>query len=115
MISLDEERVKDDVARVREMIEEVTGMGPLPLDPLLVPENLRDLAPMAELFGNGNSVAWLRALEMMPAPFLSDLCRVVDERRDAIQGWLDEASGSNWSDERLGFADLLRAVDYVRL
>jgi hypothetical protein len=84
------------------------------LDPMRVPEPLRDLIPLAETWGIGDDIIRLDVAEKSTAAERDELLRAVGRRFDEVEAWLATAGPGEMSEEMTAFMYMTTAWDELR-
>ena len=85
------------------------------IEPSKVPENLRDLIPMAELWGVGDDIIRDDLEEKASKEQKQDFREKMTGRTDDVTAWLDSFSDGIMSDEAGHFMYMLSALDEMGL
>jgi hypothetical protein len=90
--------------------------GPtIQLDPQKVPPELRDLVPLAEVWGIGDDIIRFDFEQKASDAARRELVSTMSNRLPQVQGWLDgQRDAMQMSEEAVAFMYLLSAVDEVR-
>jgi hypothetical protein len=85
------------------------------LDPQRVPEPLRRLIPLAELWGVGDDLIRDDMVKKAPAAAIAELKRIVDQYDDLLDEWLagPEAEGPTFTPEYTAFSAMRMAADFA--
>lgn len=85
------------------------------LDPLRVPERLREYVPFAELWGIADDLGREMLVERAPQAAKEDLVALVERIDDELDEWLagPEADSCTPSSEYLAFSAMRMAADYI--
>jgi len=86
-----------EVSRVRDLLERQLGVRAIEFDEELVPDALRELIPLAHVFGIGYYRIRAAAIELMPREFLQWAHDSVCAKRHTLINWV--ASGP-WDSTR---------------
>jgi hypothetical protein len=85
------------------------------LDPENVPEALRHLIPLAELWGVGDDLIRDDMVRRAPPSAIAELRRVIEEHDDLLDDWLagPAAEGPTFSPEYTAFSAMRMAADFA--
>lgn len=85
------------------------------LHPENVPEPLRHLIPLAELWGVSDDLIRADMVRKAPRAAVDDLRRIIEEHDDVLDDWLagPEARGPKYSAEYTAFSAMRMAVDFA--
>lgn len=85
------------------------------LDPKAVPNNLRHLIPLAEIWGIGDDLIRDDLIRNSPYEAIVELKRIIEKHEDSLDEWLagPEAESDNPSDEYLAFSAMRMAADFT--
>ena len=94
----------------------VGGQATIPrqLDPQQVPEDLRPLVPLAQIWGIGDDVARADFIARASAADREALQQAIAPHQARITAWLDSFGTNPMSDEAAGFMYLQLAVEEMR-
>jgi hypothetical protein len=87
------------------------AFAPTAFDPSHVPEDLRDLVPLARKWGIGDDVERAKLIESASAEELQALQEAVSPKSARIAEWLDSFPQNALSNEAAAFMYLLEVVD----
>jgi hypothetical protein len=77
-----------EVSRVRDLLERQLGVRDIEFDEDLVPDTLRDLIPLARVFGIGFAHVRAAAIDLMPREFLLWARDCVCAKRHTVVNWV---------------------------
>jgi hypothetical protein len=88
---------------------------PIRLNPENVPEPLRHLIPLAELWGVSDDLIRADMVRRAPRAAVDDLRRIIEEHDDLLDDWLagPEAKGPTYSAEYTAFSAMRMAIDFA--
>src|SRR5262245_15213968 len=97
---------------VRELMQRDLGVSEMPIDDDSVPAHLKDLIPLATMFGITDDGTREEAVEMMPKDFIAYADRRITGRAEVVREWLLE--GDQLEENKMVFTSLLQAFERRR-